>query len=183
VLLLHAVGSYADTGGGCLLGQASAWVHASRPLKSCAMTLGCVPHKNTINTHIAALPSVIWSASLKVGARSESAAPASPLGEPIVQSAKRLQAIDPTQLIFWREISANRPPARISYCFDSAFSWREIRQSFSARNPPERSRKIGFVTGSPDKMAPVVRTAPDGVLELTMMRWGFRHHLEPLPNP
>jgi hypothetical protein len=28
----------------------------------------------------------------------------------------------------------------------------------------------------PDKMAPVVRTAPDGVRELTMMRWGF-----PLP--
>jgi putative SOS response-associated peptidase YedK len=25
----------------------------------------------------------------------------------------------------------------------------------------------------PDKMAPVVRTAPDGVRELTMMRWGF----------
>jgi putative SOS response-associated peptidase YedK len=25
----------------------------------------------------------------------------------------------------------------------------------------------------PDKMAPVVRTAPDGMRELTMMRWGF----------
>src|SRR5580692_11762099 len=25
----------------------------------------------------------------------------------------------------------------------------------------------------PDKMAPVVRTAPDGVRELIMMRWGF----------
>ncbi len=25
----------------------------------------------------------------------------------------------------------------------------------------------------PDKMAPVVRTAPDGIRELTMMRWGF----------
>jgi putative SOS response-associated peptidase YedK len=25
----------------------------------------------------------------------------------------------------------------------------------------------------PDKMAPVVRTAPDGVRELVMMRWGF----------
>ena len=25
----------------------------------------------------------------------------------------------------------------------------------------------------PDKLAPVVRTAPDGVRELVMMRWGF----------
>jgi putative SOS response-associated peptidase YedK len=30
----------------------------------------------------------------------------------------------------------------------------------------------------PDTMAPIVRTAPDGVRELTMMRWGF----PPPPN-
>src|ERR1019366_1616785 len=34
-----------------------------------------------------------------------------------------------------------------------------------------------------DKMAPVVRTAPDGVRELTMMRWGFPPPSKATPKP
>jgi putative SOS response-associated peptidase YedK len=66
---------------------------------------------------------------------------------------------------------------------------------YSYTKPQDAARKLARVardiTGNmpplpaifPDQMAPVVRTAPDGVRELVMMRWGFPPPPRAAPRP